>query len=100
VVHNKFLLVFFLLISSFQCFADTYYAGIDYSITKIELGGEEAKPDTTAIRLGASNNNIALKVQYLISNETKNIYSIKFDLEQSVGLYFVMQSDFTDGYGN
>lgn len=98
-VNNKFLLASFLLISSFQCFADTYYTGIDYSITAIELGGEKAKPDATSIRLGASNNNMALEVQYLTSNETDNIYNIKFDFEKSVGLYFVMQSDIIDGYG-
>ncbi|MBU1308076.1 MAG: hypothetical protein KKE30_00920 [Gammaproteobacteria bacterium] len=98
-MNSKFFFVVFPLISSFPCFSDTYYAGIDYTMTGIELSGEKAKPDATAIRLGASNNNMALEVQYLTSNETDNIYNMKFDLEQSVGLYFVMQSGITDGYG-
>lgn len=99
IVKHKFFFAAFLLISSFQCFSDTYYAGIDYTTASIELSGEKAKPDTTAIRLGASNNNMALEVQYITSNETDNIYNITFDFEQSVGLYFVMQSDVIDGYG-
>lgn len=99
IVKNKFLLAFFILISSFQCFADTYYVGLDYTMTGIELSGEKAEPDATAIRLGASNNNMALEVQYLTSNKTENIYSMTFDLDQSVGLYFVLQSDIDDGYG-
>ena len=61
-MKNTFFLAFFLLISSFQSFADTYYTGIDYTMIGIELGGEKAKPDATAIRLGASNNNMALEV--------------------------------------
>jgi hypothetical protein len=52
----------------------------------------------TAIRTGVSNNNIAFEAQYLLANNTDNIYSMEFDLEQSKALYVVMQSDTMQGF--
>jgi len=88
-----------LLTASLPSFADTTYMGVDYVLTDIDLAGESAKPNAAALRIGVSNNNMAFEAQYLTTNSTKNIYRIEFDLEQSVGLYFVMQSDVRNGFG-
>lgn len=95
---NKFLSLL-LLGSSFQCFADTPYIGVDYLSTNIELSSEEAKPKATALRVGVSNNNMAFEAQYLVANNTDNILRTEFDIEKSIGLYFVMQSGIVDGFG-
>ena len=67
-------------------------------LTDIELAGENAEPSAIALRAGVSNNNMAFEAQYLVGN-TDDIYRMEFDLEQSVALYFVMQSDIRDGFG-
>jgi hypothetical protein len=36
---------------------------------------------------------MAFEAQYLFANNTDNIYSMEFDLEQSIALYFVMQTN-------
>ncbi|WP_057830270.1 outer membrane beta-barrel protein [Colwellia sp. TT2012] len=87
-----------LLTLATQAFADTTYIGIDYMLTDIELASENAKPSAIAIRAGVSNNNMAFEAQYLVGN-TDDVYRMAFDLEQSVALYFVMQSDIRDGFG-
>ncbi len=87
-----------LLCTSLNCLDDSPYIGIDYVLTDIDISGESAKPSMTAIRTGVSNNNIAFEAQYLIANNTDNIYSMEFDLEQSKALYVVMQSDTTQGF--
>ncbi|WP_340676831.1 outer membrane beta-barrel protein [Paraglaciecola sp.] len=96
---NKFFSLFLLLITSFQCVADSTYIGLDYIFTDIELGNENVKPGATALRVGVSNNNMAFEAQYLISNSRESIYRIEFDLQQSIATYFVMQSDIIDGFG-
>jgi len=83
---------------STQCFADETYIGIDYMLTDIELASENVKPNAIALRAGVSNNNMAFEAQYLVGN-TDDAYRMEFDLEQSVALYFVMQSDTRDGFG-
>lgn len=98
-MNIKFLISFFLLTYTAPCFSDTYYAGVDYAMPDIKVSGESAKPAATAVRFGASNNNMAFELQYLTSNETDNIYNLEFDLKQSAGLYFVAQSDIRDGFG-
>ncbi|WP_085299558.1 outer membrane beta-barrel protein [Cognaticolwellia mytili] len=96
---NKAFYLALLFSTSFQCFADSVYIGIDYVLTDIELVDQSAKPKSTAVRIGASNNNMAFEAQYLKANSTDNIYRIEFDLEQSIALYFVMQSDIQNGFG-
>jgi hypothetical protein len=88
-----------LISASFQCLADSTYIGVDYVLADIELVDKSAKPKATALRIGVSNNNMAFEAQYLKANNTDNIYRIAFDLEQSVALYFVMQSDIQNGFG-
>lgn len=95
---NKFLPLF-LLSASFQSFADSTYIGVDYMLNDIKFDDENVKPNATALRVGVSNNQMAFEVQYLKGNNTKNIYSMEFDLEQSIGLYFVTQSDVVNGLG-
>lgn len=97
-MKNIFVLLF-LLITSFQCFADTAYIGIDYISTDIELGDENVKPNAAGLRVGVSKNNMAFEAQYLVSNSNKDFYRMEFDLQQSIGLYFVLQSDIVDGFG-
>jgi|GEM_PF-1163886 len=87
-----------LLTLSSQAIADTTYIGFDYMLTDIDLASENAKPSAVAIRAGVSNSNMAFEAQYLVGN-TDDIYRMEFDLEQSLGLYFVMQSDVVDGFG-
>jgi len=96
---NKIFLVLFLSVFSYQCQADSAYFGADYVFTNIEVADESAKPNASAIRAGVSNNNMAFEVQYLMANDTDNIYRLDFDIKQSVGLYFVMQSDIEEGFG-
>ncbi|XQW84338.1 outer membrane beta-barrel protein [Thalassotalea piscium] len=96
---NKLFPLLLLLSVSLPCSADSTYVGVDYVLTDIGLAGESAKPKAAALRIGVSNNNMAFEAQYLTTNDTKNIYRIEFDLEQSVGLYFVMQSDIHNGFG-
>lgn len=96
---NKFFPLLFLSILSGQCHADTTYFGVDYVLTDIDIADENVKPNASAIRLGVSNNNMAFEAQYLVANNTDNIYRLEFDIEQSVGLYFVMKSDINDGFG-
>jgi outer membrane protein with beta-barrel domain len=96
---NKIFIPLLLLSTSFQCLADSTYIGVDYMLTDIKLAGENAKPSATALRVGVSNNNMAFEAQYLTSNRSDNIYRMEFDLEQSIGLYFVMQSDIIAGFG-
>lgn len=94
-----------LLISfSFPCaaesaFTDSTYVGVDYVLPSIEISGKRAKPSSTAFRIGASKERIGLEAQYLIGNNTDNIYRMEFDLEQSVALYLVLQSTTIDGFG-
>ena len=92
------LLTISLLTLSTQSFADSYYVGLDYMLTDIELASENAKPSAIAVRAGVSNNNMAFEAQYLVGN-TDDIYRMEFDLEQSVALYFIMQSDIRNGFG-
>ena len=87
-----------LLTLSTHCFADSTYVGVDYMLADIELSGEHAKPSAIALRAGVSNSNMAFEGQYLIGN-TDDVYRMEFDLEQSIALYFVMQSDIRDGFG-
>ncbi|MCJ8295274.1 MAG: porin family protein [Colwellia sp.] len=94
---NKIIAISLLTLST-QCFADDVYIGMDYMMTDIELVSENAKPSAIALRAGVSNNNMAFEAQYLRGNND-NIYRMTFDLEQSVALYFVMQSDIRDGFG-
>lgn len=96
---KKILPLLLLLSMPFQCLADSVYTGIDYMLTDIELSGESAKPNSSKLRIGVSNNNMAFEAQYLISNNTDNIYRMEFDIEKSVVLYFVMQSGIVDGFG-
>ncbi|MDN4503418.1 outer membrane beta-barrel protein [Alteromonadaceae bacterium BrNp21-10] len=96
---NKFFSLILLFVTSFQCFADSAYIGVDYMLTEIELSGEKAKPSATSLRVGVSNSNMAFEAQYLSANGNDNIYSMEFDLQQSIGLYFVMQSDIIEGVG-
>ncbi|QBG35753.1 outer membrane beta-barrel protein [Litorilituus sediminis] len=100
---HKILIPLLMLSTSFSSAAnsytaDTYYVGVDYMLTDIDISGENAKPGMTGIRFGASNNNIAFEAQYLISNKTDNIYRMEFDLENSKALYLVMQSDTMQGF--
>ena len=95
---GKILPISFFVLST-QCLADTTYIGIDYALNDIELSSENAKPSATALRVGVSNNNMAFEAQYLIGNNTDNIYRMEFDLKQSTALYFVMQSDIREGFG-
>ena len=88
-----------LLSLSFQSFADSYYVGVDYMLTDIELSSENAKPKASKLRVGVSNNNMAFEAQYLTSNNSDNIHRIEFDIEQSAAFYFVMQSGVVDGFG-
>ena len=87
------------LCASFQCFADTTYIGVDYVLPEITINNADAKPKATALRLGVSNNNMAFEAQYLTANDADNIYRIEFDIEKSVALFFVMQSDVVNGFG-
>ncbi|MCJ8318440.1 MAG: hypothetical protein MJK12_02330 [Colwellia sp.] len=96
---NKTFLTLFLSILSYHCQADSTYFGIDYVLTNIEVADEIAKPNASVIRAGVSNNNMAFEIQYLLTNDTDNIYRMEFDIERSVGLYFVMQSDIENGFG-
>lgn len=96
---RKFFPFLILVFTSFQSIADTPYVGIDYMQTNIEVGNEDVKPKSTALRLGVSNNNMAFEAQYLIANSSDNIYNIDFDLDKSLGIYFVMQSDKVNGFG-
>jgi hypothetical protein len=95
----KKILSLLLLCTSFQCIADSTYIGIDYMLNEIEFDDDSAKPKATALRVGVSNNQMAFELQYLMANNTDNIYSMEFDLEKSIGLYFVMESDKVDGLG-
>jgi hypothetical protein len=94
---NKIITLSLLTLST-QSFADTAYVGLDYMLTDIELASENAKPSAIALRAGVSNNNMAFEAQYLAGN-SDDVYRMEFDLEQSVALYFVMQSDIRDGFG-
>jgi hypothetical protein len=96
---NKIFPLLLLLSAPFQCLADSTYIGVDYVLTDIELADQSAKPKATTLRLGVSNNNMAFEAQYLKANDTDNIYRIEFDLEKSIALYFVMQSDIQSGFG-
>ena len=96
---NKVLPLLLLLNTSFQCFADETYIGIDYMLNNIGFDDESAKPNATALRVGVSNNNMAFEAQYIFANNTDNIYSMEFDVEESIALYFVLQSDIVDGFG-
>ncbi|MBU2893127.1 porin family protein [Colwellia sp. D2M02] len=100
---NRFpLLVTFLGISLLaitnKALADSPYIGIDYMLTDIDIGGENAKPSIAGLRAGVSNNNIAFEAQYLLSTNTDNIYRMEFDLEESKALYVVFQSDTMQGF--
>ncbi len=99
-MNNSFyqIIAISLFVLSSQCFADSPYIGIDYMLTDIELANENAEPSAIALRAGVSNNNMAFEAQYLVGN-TDDIYRMEFDLEQSIALYFVMQSDIRDGFG-
>lgn len=88
-----------LLCASSQCFADTAYFGVDYVLPEININSQDVKPKATALRLGVSNNNMAFEAQYLTAIDTDNIYRVEFDVEKSVALFFVMQSDVTNGFG-
>ncbi|MBH0058771.1 outer membrane beta-barrel protein [Pseudoalteromonas sp. SWXJZ94C] len=88
-----------LLCASFQSFADTAYIGVDYVLPEITINNEDTEPKAAALRLGVSNNNMAFEAQYLTSLSTDNIYNIEFDIEESVALFFVMQSDVVNGFG-
>jgi hypothetical protein len=87
-----------LLSTTNNAFADSPYIGIDYMLSDIDVGGENAKPSMTGLRVGVSNNNIAFEAQYLLSNNTDNIYRMEFDLEESKALYVVLQSDTMEGF--
>jgi len=88
-----------LLCASFQSFADTPYIGLDYVLPEITINNEDTEPKAAALRLGVSNNNMAFAAQYLTSLSTDNIYNIEFDIEESIALFFVMQSDVVNGFG-
>jgi len=94
----KRIFLLLLLSASFNCLADSPYIGVDYILTDIDIAGENAKPSMTALRAGVSNNNIAFEAQYLIANNTDDIYSMVFDLEESKALYVVLQSDTIEGF--
>lgn len=92
------LLLSLAMLASFKSFADTPYIGIDYILGDIDISSENAEPSLTAIRAGVSNNQIAFEAQYLISNNSDNIYRMEFDLEKSVGLFTVLQSETMSGF--
>lgn len=88
-----------LLSTSFQAIADTVYLGADYMLSDIEISNEYAKPSAAILRAGVSNNNMAFEAQYLLSGGSDNIYNTGLELEKSLALYFVMQSDIVNGFG-
>lgn len=97
-IMKKYILLL-LFAYSFHANADTYYLGADYMLSDIEISNENAKPKSTILRAGASNNNMAFEAQYLIASNDDNIYNLEFELEKSAALFFVMQSDVVNGFG-
>ncbi|MBE0458214.1 MAG: hypothetical protein ACTJIB_07905 [Pseudoalteromonas prydzensis] len=93
------ILAILLLSISFQCFADSPYIGIDYMLTNIEISNQEAKPNAAILRAGISNNNMAFEAQYLASSDSDDIYNLEFDIDKSLALFFVMQSEEVNGFG-
>ncbi|WP_147361043.1 outer membrane beta-barrel protein [Colwellia sp. RSH04] len=88
-------LAMFMPLSSY---ADSPYIGVDYVLGDIDISSENAEPTMTALRAGVSNNQIAFEAQYLLSNNSDNIYRMEFDLKQSVGLFTVLQSESMNGF--
>lgn len=88
-----------LLSASFNSFADTPYIGVDYMMSDIEISNENANPKAALLRAGIRNNNMAFEAHYLTSNSSDNIYNTELNLDQSLGLYFVMQSEVVNGFG-
>ena len=95
----KNLIPLLILTFSFQSLADTPYLGVDYMLSEVEIGNEAAKPAATFLRAGVSKNNMAFEAQYLVSNKDDNVYNVNFDIDKSIGLYFVMQSNLHSGFG-
>nr|WP_193988862.1 outer membrane beta-barrel protein [Lelliottia steviae] len=95
----KHLFSLLILTASFSSQADTPYFGVDYMLSDIEISSESAKPTATFLRAGVSNKNMAFEAQYLVSSNDDDIYNINFDIDKSVGLYFVMQSNIVNGFG-
>lgn len=88
-----------LLTASFNSFADTPYIGVDYMMSDIKISNENATPKSALIRAGISNNNMAFEAHYLASSSSDHIYNAEFNLDKSLALYFVMQSDVVNGFG-
>jgi hypothetical protein len=88
-----------LLTASFNSFADTPYIGVDYMMSDIKISNENATPKSALIRAGISNNNMAFEAHYLASSSSDHIYNTEFNLDKSLALYFVMQSDVVNGFG-
>ena len=80
------------------CFAEDFYLGVDYVLSDVAVASEDAKANAVGLRAGASNNNMAFEIQYLLG-DSDDIYRMSFDLEKSAALYFVMQSDVRKGFG-
>jgi hypothetical protein len=95
-VHTLLMVTLFSL--SNICFAEDFYLGVDYVLSDVAVASEDAKANAVGLRAGASNNNMAFEVQYLLGG-SDDIYRMSFDLEKSAALYFVMQSDVRNGFG-
>jgi len=87
---------------SLPCLSASNYIGLDYIWSDIKIADESATPGATALTIGTSGKgqltNMYLEAQYLIANNSDNIYSINFDLEQSKAVYLLLKSDSRDGY--
>ncbi len=94
----QIMLMVTLVALSNTCFAEDYYLGIDYVLSDVDVASEDAKANAVTLRAGASKNNMAFEVQYLLG-DSDDIYRMSFDLEKSAALYFVMQSDVRNGFG-
>lgn len=68
-------------------------------MSDIKISNENATPKSALIRAGISNNNMAFEAHYLASSSSDHIYNTEFNLDKSLALYFVMQSDVVNGFG-
>lgn len=81
------------------CLANSFYAGLDYARSDIEISSERANPGLAALRFGYNvEDNIAIEGQYLFGLNTDNVYTMEFDIEQSKAIYVLLQSPDYDGF--
>ncbi|PAJ75674.1 hypothetical protein CJF42_04075 [Pseudoalteromonas sp. NBT06-2] len=87
------------LFATAPSFADSSFIGVDYLHSDIETSNEAANIPMAAFRLGTSiYKQIAIEGQYLLSNNTDNIYNVEFDLENNKAIFLLLQSYAVNGF--